>query len=398
MTKRPFFGSNEFWSWFTRHSNTVTLSASSIYKAAKSGNVQRLQELLTISTEAPNRDALLNTEDSKGRTALTAAVLNGHLSCVELLLSFGADVNHMNWNQNGGTALHEAVSSWVPQNMIRLLLRYGATPFIENLSRNTAYDLASKRRDASLLRMFEKYGKFDQYLLIKSMSNSNGEVSWNRKWISVLPRYSCTRSFRDKEWIGDLLHIYEDASYEAPNCVVNVKDAFAAIEIDPGLNSEVAVLSTPSHSSTKTSVYILVENSRHKLTFNGLLKDLNKLARVVTGMKIQTSPDELVPDGWTEDDAALARRLQKEFDSENHSTSVQKSSLEMNGAGPSNIVGSSSSMMPENDTSSSLPTVRESTDDDITSKNGGDEGKCVVCLEAPKSAGFAHGTRLMPYK
>lgn len=73
----------------------------------------------------------------------------------------------MNWNQNGGTALHEAISAYVPQNMIRLLLRFGADPFIENLSRTTAFDLVLKRRDASLLRLFEKFGKFSQYVLIK---------------------------------------------------------------------------------------------------------------------------------------------------------------------------------------------------------------------------------------
>ena len=81
---------------FGRPPSEVT--ATSIYKAAKSGDATKLevfcrevprhrsllssQELLLLALDLPERENLINAEDSKGKTPLVIAVSRGHITCV----------------------------------------------------------------------------------------------------------------------------------------------------------------------------------------------------------------------------------------------------------------------------------------------------------------------------
>lgn len=115
-------------------------------------------------------------------------------------------------------------------------------------------------------------------------------VNWERKWISLVPRYACTRSFKNKEWIGDRLFVFEDATYEDPIWVWNVKDASADIEIDEDLNTEVAVINLSPVTSPDLNNYTVLDKGRHRLTLNGQLKDLESLVRAISGEQAPIGP------------------------------------------------------------------------------------------------------------
>jgi ankyrin repeat protein len=77
--------------------------AREMIRAAKSGSVARIRELLEQDP------ALLNARDADGSTPLHCAAWKGHVPAVELLLDSGADVNAQSQNGHyGGTPLHAA--------------------------------------------------------------------------------------------------------------------------------------------------------------------------------------------------------------------------------------------------------------------------------------------------
>lgn len=78
-------------------------SEKDIIKAAKKGNTFIVKLLL-------DQDAsLIDARDTDQSTPLHCAVWKGHLSVVELLLKYGADVNAKNQNDHwGDTPLHAA--------------------------------------------------------------------------------------------------------------------------------------------------------------------------------------------------------------------------------------------------------------------------------------------------
>src|SRR5271155_2766822 len=69
------------------------------------------------------RDSMLNTQDSNGRTPLHRAVINGSVKEVERCLSSGAAVDIL--DSDGDQPLHLAAAGAF-QEIVRLLLKYGA--------------------------------------------------------------------------------------------------------------------------------------------------------------------------------------------------------------------------------------------------------------------------------
>jgi ankyrin repeat protein len=74
--------------------------ASILVIAASKGNLPLLQSFISAGAED------VNIQNRSGCTALMLAAFNGHLSCVEYLVSHGADVNIQ--GRYGGLALMEA--------------------------------------------------------------------------------------------------------------------------------------------------------------------------------------------------------------------------------------------------------------------------------------------------
>ena len=102
-----------------------------ILKAAKSGAVSRVQQLL-------EQDAsLIFVRDADGSTPLHCATWKGHLAVVELLLSRGADINATNQNDHWGTTPLHAAAHANQRAIAEVLIAHGADIHATNLNGRT---------------------------------------------------------------------------------------------------------------------------------------------------------------------------------------------------------------------------------------------------------------------
>jgi RNA polymerase sigma-70 factor (ECF subfamily) len=85
-------------------------------------------------------------------TTFDAAAKNGQLDLLEQMLVDGVEINAK--DAGGRTLLHWAVENDHTE-AVRLLLKYGADRAIMDRSRKTAYQLAKKRSNPKVLRLFE---------------------------------------------------------------------------------------------------------------------------------------------------------------------------------------------------------------------------------------------------
>ena len=72
-------------------------------------------------------DGNIDLANAEGRTILMHSVHHNHADCVQMLITRGANVNHL--TTNGTTALHEAAFH-ADASMVDRLLRAGADPSI----------------------------------------------------------------------------------------------------------------------------------------------------------------------------------------------------------------------------------------------------------------------------
>jgi ankyrin repeat protein len=89
----------------------------------------------------------VNTENEFGNTPLVEAVIKSDLPMVQLLLELGADPNRPS-SRDQNTALHVA-ADYERQELVRLLLRSGASTEPKNKYAETPADLIAKNRLAS---------------------------------------------------------------------------------------------------------------------------------------------------------------------------------------------------------------------------------------------------------
>jgi len=85
-------------------------------------------------------------------TTFDAAAKSGQLDLLEQMLVDGVEIDGK--DASGRTLLHWAVEN-DHADAVRLLLKYGADRTIADRSRKTAYQLAKKRRNPSVLSLFE---------------------------------------------------------------------------------------------------------------------------------------------------------------------------------------------------------------------------------------------------
>ena len=91
-----------------------------IIKAAKSGDAERVNSLLT------NDKSLVKARDKDGSTPLHCAAWKGHQQVVALLLKAGADVNAQNENDHWGTTPLHAAAHANQAAIAQLLIDHGA--------------------------------------------------------------------------------------------------------------------------------------------------------------------------------------------------------------------------------------------------------------------------------
>jgi ankyrin repeat protein len=120
-----------------------------LHKAAYSGDVGRVREILQKGVHP-------NERDSFGGTALHAAMFQKNMEIVKLLLEYKFDVNAVG-PQNGYTPLHDAV--WADNlEAIQLLLAKGAKTSIKGKDGLTPYGKAKKEGKTNIVTYFESRG------------------------------------------------------------------------------------------------------------------------------------------------------------------------------------------------------------------------------------------------
>jgi ankyrin repeat protein len=130
----------------------VTDSEKLIIKAAKVGDVTKVQELLHADS------ALVTAKDRDGSTPLHCASWKGHTEVVRVLIDAGADVQARNGNTHwGDTPLHAAAHG-NRRAVAELLLECGAPLDVKNSNGNTPLDETRVHNAAAVATLLKKHG------------------------------------------------------------------------------------------------------------------------------------------------------------------------------------------------------------------------------------------------
>ncbi|KAI3426006.1 hypothetical protein D9Q98_007974 [Chlorella vulgaris] len=208
-----------------------------IARCAKNGDTDSLKALLTDlqrndASFHANRARYLEVPDEQGNTPLTLAAARGYLSCIQLLLQVGANVHHANLKPDGGSALHEAVAH-KHEAVVELLLRNGASPFVENCKGLTAMDIACSTKNVPLLRRLEQCAPFAGWLLVKVPVFGGFGATWQRRWVVISHRFPNPRAPRNSQLTHCVFLAYKTLANTAPSCRVWLDGARAREVYNP---------------------------------------------------------------------------------------------------------------------------------------------------------------------
>jgi hypothetical protein len=123
---------------------------SPVFQAAKLGDRLILQDL---KRRGADLDAQSMAAGTVGDTPLVVAARRGQIGAAQLLLEFGADVNHR--SSQGKTPLQEAIfAESGARGLVQLLLNHGADPDIRDSqgvsARDTAYQIGGEQMQAAI--------------------------------------------------------------------------------------------------------------------------------------------------------------------------------------------------------------------------------------------------------
>ena len=123
-----------------------------LLEAAEQGNVEQVKKLIDQGVNSNARWGVI------ALTPLIFAVKSGSLEVVRYLLEHGADVNSLAFHAlayKGWSALHEAAYKNHPE-IVKLLLKYGADPYLKANKKFTALDLAKQRGYQEVYNILQK--------------------------------------------------------------------------------------------------------------------------------------------------------------------------------------------------------------------------------------------------
>jgi ankyrin repeat protein len=126
-----------------------------IIKAAKSGDVLRIKELLATDAE------LINARDKDGSTPLHCATWKGQQEVVALLLEQGADVNAHNSNEHWGTTPLHAAAHANQAAIAQLLIDHGADLNAKDSEGRTPMLHTTLHKAKAVAKLLEKYSASD---------------------------------------------------------------------------------------------------------------------------------------------------------------------------------------------------------------------------------------------
>lgn len=118
---------------------TPTTGSSAIHEAVRHRN----HEVLRLLLQEKVRQSYLNCFNEISRSPLMVAVANDDEATAHLLLDAGADVNALDLDRAGSTALVAAVDN-KNYDMVCTLLRAGADPHLSSPGRPSAWDTAKR--------------------------------------------------------------------------------------------------------------------------------------------------------------------------------------------------------------------------------------------------------------
>lgn len=126
-------------------------SKKEIIKAAKSGDTNRVSELLAMDA------GLVDARDKDGSTPLHCATWKGHPEVAAVLLAAGADVNAHNNNGHWGTTPLHAAAHANQAAIAQLLIDKGADVNARDLEGKTPMHHTTFHKATAVARLLEKY-------------------------------------------------------------------------------------------------------------------------------------------------------------------------------------------------------------------------------------------------
>ncbi|DBA84967.1 TPA: hypothetical protein ACH3X2_005708 [Trebouxia sp. C0005] len=220
------------------NNSSTPVTPQTIYKAASANNVQLLIEVLT---KVPSNQLyqFLEPQDECGWTPLMVASAKGHTAAAHELLKAGAQVHHVS-KEGRSTALHEAVLR-SHGDLVDMLLRASANPFLENGSGLTPVDVAINNKQVAIVRRLEQGAAFAGWLSQKVTKYMGLGSEWNDRWCVVMPRFPSVAAPANQQLTRSLLVIYKGPDMTNPCCKVWL-DGAKGIPVDdrpdrpPGCN------------------------------------------------------------------------------------------------------------------------------------------------------------------
>jgi ankyrin repeat protein/L-ascorbate metabolism protein UlaG (beta-lactamase superfamily) len=135
-------------------STSCLAQADEIHNAARSGDMEKLAELIAGDPE------LVNARDEEDHTALHSAVMGGQLDAVKFLLDNGADPDARN-TANQSPLLYAAYMNFV--EIVELLIDKGAPFYYWDTRQYTPLHFAARQGSVDVVKLLvEKGAKFDE--------------------------------------------------------------------------------------------------------------------------------------------------------------------------------------------------------------------------------------------
>ena len=162
--------------------NSLQELTNSFFQAVKKGQLDKVRELLEMID--------VDSQDDNGMTALMIAIGKNREDIVRLLLEYGADVDIK--NNTGNTALMRAsLRGYI--NIVRLLLEYRANVDIKNTRYETALMWASLNNSADIVELLLEYGAMMVDIKTRGGNTSLRALKFVRTMESQNMWYSPTR-------------------------------------------------------------------------------------------------------------------------------------------------------------------------------------------------------------
>ena len=114
------------------------------FEAVRWGSVEEIQELLA---QGADPDVIFDN----GESALHVAVEHGNLELVEMLLTYGGDVNIQERKEGYTVLMYAAIMD--DRKMMQLLIDHGADPTVDDVDGYTAYHYLAYRGNNTAIRL-----------------------------------------------------------------------------------------------------------------------------------------------------------------------------------------------------------------------------------------------------